>query len=167
MKNEICKCEKCGEKDATFYYSSIFNGEKTERHLCAECAREEGFGEALDYRPFGAFDDMFDNMFDGFFGDFFAPRRSLLSAFDSFGSPLRAMMAPALPRIHIVLDEPQTEQAHAPLSETEQKIPADAGAEVKSRRELAALRHQLREAVKAEDFEKAIELRDKLKELEK
>ena len=161
------KCEKCKEKEATFYYSCNLNGEKTEKHLCADCAREEGFGEALHYRPASMLDDMFDDVFGGFFDGFFAPRRSLFSAFDSFGSPLRAMMAPALPRIRIVVDEPKTETERAPLSETEQKIPADAGEEVKSRREIAALRHQLREAVKAEDFEKAIELRDKLKELEK
>ena len=161
------KCEKCSEKEATFYYSSNVNGEKSEKHLCADCAREEGFGSFLDERPARMFDGMFDDMFGGFFDDFFAPRRSLFSAFDSFGSPLRAMMAPALPRINIVIGEPQTEKEHAPLSEAEQKIPADAGKEVKSRREIAALKHQLHEAVKAENFEKAIELRDKLKELEK
>lgn len=157
------KCEKCNEKEATFYYSSNINGEKTERHLCADCAREEGFGGALDYHPMSLFDDMFD----GFLGDFFAPHRGLLSAFDSFGSPLRAMMAPALPHINIVIGEPRTQCARAPLSETEQRIPEDAGAEVKTRREIAALKAQLEEAVKAEDFEKAIELRDRLKELEK
>ena len=164
------KCEKCNEKEATFYYSSNINGEKTERHLCEDCAREEGFGEALDYRPASMFNDVFGDMFGGFggfFDDFFAPRRSLFSAFDSFGSPLRAMMAPALPRIRVVIGEPQTEKEHAPLSEAEQKIPDDAGEEVKARREIAALKQQLHEAVEAENFEKAIELRDKLKELEK
>ena len=157
------KCEKCKEKDATFYYSSNINGEVTEKHLCGDCAREEGFGSALDYRP----TSMFDSMFDNFFGDFFSPRRSLLSAFDSFGSPLRAIMAPALPRVNIVIGQPQECSERAPLSETEQKIPEDAGEEVKARREIAALKHQLQEAVAAENFEKAIELRDKLRELEK
>lgn len=157
------KCEKCKEKEATFYYSSNVNGDVTEKHLCSECAREEGFGSALDYRP----TSMFDGMFDSFFGDFFSPRRSLLSAFDSFGSPLRAIMAPALPRINIVIGQPQEQTERAPLSEAEQKIPEDAGEDVKARREIAALKHQLQEAVAAENFEKAIELRDKLKELEK
>lgn len=155
------KCEKCSDKEATFYYSSNINGEKTERHLCADCAREEGFGGALDYRPVS----MFDEMFDGFFDDFFAPRRSLLSAFDMFGSPMRRMMAPVLPRISIVVGNPETRSR--PQSEAEAKIPADAGAEVKARRELEALRSQLAEAVKAEDFEKAIELRDKIRGMEK
>ena len=155
------KCEKCNEKEATFYYSCSINGEKTEKHLCPDCARAEGFGEMLDYRPVSAFDGMFDSLFD----DFFAVPGGLLSAFDRFESPLRRMMAPALPRVNIVIGEPKT--ASQPRSEAEAKIPADAGAEVKSRREISMLKHQLREAVKAEDFEKAIELRDKLKELEK
>ncbi len=167
MKNEICKCEKCGEKDATFYYSSVLNGEKTERRLCAECAREEGFGELMDYSPVSAFQTAFDDMLGGFFDDFFAPRRSLLSPFDVFGSPMRSMMAPVLPCVNIVIGQPETQCESTPASEAEQKIPADAGEEVKSRRAIAALKHQLHEAVKAEDFEKAIELRDQLKELEK
>ena len=157
------KFEKCNEKEATFFYSSNVNGDVTEKHLCSDCAREEGFGSALDYRPAS----MFDGMFDSFFSDFFSLRRSLLSAFDSFGSPLRAIMAPALPRINIVIGQPQEQTERAPLSEAEQKIPEDAGEDVKARREIAALKHQLQEAVAAENFEKAIELRDKLKELEK
>ena len=156
------KCEKCNEREASFHYSSNINGEKTEKHLCSECAREEGFGGALDYRPM----NMFDDMFGGFFDDFFAPHRSFPSAFDRFGMPMRSIMAPALPRVHVVIDEPKT-AAERNLSEAEKNIPSDAGADVKSRREISALKHQLKEAVKAEDFEKAIELRDKLKELEK
>ena len=157
------KCEKCNEKEATFYYSCNLNGEKTEKHLCADCAKAEGFGEMFDRRPMSAFDDVFD----GFFDDFFAPSRSMLSAFDVFGSPMRRMMAPVLPRIRFVIGEPAAESRPQPKSETEAKIPDDAGEEVKSRREIAALKQQLQEAVQAENFEKAIELRDKLRELEK
>lgn len=157
------KCEKCKDKEATFYYSCSLNGEKTEQHLCADCARAEGFGSAMDFQPISVFDEMCE----GFFDDIFAPRRSLLSPFDMFGSSMRRMMAPVLPRIELVMGRPQPAAETVPLSEAESKIPADAGQEVKSHREIAALKHQLREAVRAEDFEKAIELRDKLKELEK
>ena len=157
------KCEKCREKEATFYYSCNLNGEKTEKHLCADCAKAEGFGEVFDYRPMSAFDRVFEEAFE----DFFAPSRSLLSAFDPFERPFRRMMAPVLPRIGFVIGEPEPAETPQPQSEAEAKIPEDAGAEVKSRREIAALKHQLHEAVKAEDFEKAIELRDKLKALEK
>ena len=158
------KCEKCNEKEATFYYSCNLNGEKTEKHLCADCARAEGFGEVMDYRPVSAF----DGMFDSFFEDFFAPRRSLFSPFDVFGSSMRRMMTPVLPRFRIVIGEPQTGETHGqPQSEAEAKIPEDAGEEVKARRELEALKAQLAAAVQEENFEKAIELRDQIRALEK
>ena len=60
------KCEKCKEKEATFYYSCSINGRTTEKHLCADCAREEGFGETLDYRPRDMFADV-EAMFQNFF----------------------------------------------------------------------------------------------------
>ena len=158
------KCEKCNTKEATFFYSADINGEKTKRCLCAECAREEGYGGALDFdlHPAG----MFESVFEDFFGDFFAPQHALLSGFDGFGSPFGRMMAPgfAIPRVNIFVGSPDP----AAVGEApETKIPADAGEDVRRRRELDALRQQLDEAVKAEDFEKAITLRDQIRKIEK
>ncbi len=31
-------CEKCGKNAATFHYTEVVNGIKSEHHLCAECA---------------------------------------------------------------------------------------------------------------------------------
>lgn len=31
-------CEICGENEATFHYSEVVNGNRTEHHLCNECA---------------------------------------------------------------------------------------------------------------------------------
>lgn len=33
-------CDKCKKREATIYYTEIINGEKTEQHLCEECASE-------------------------------------------------------------------------------------------------------------------------------
>jgi len=149
------KCEKCNNNEATFYYKSTINGKTTERHLCADCAREEGFGNALDWNRDDWFDGMFDHMFgamDDFFGHSFFP---------SFGRSLLSPML-TLPRLHVTLEQPEEKQ-----QETEAPAPkAEADAQLTRKRELKALKHQLQEAVKAEDFEKAIQLRDKLKELE-
>ncbi len=150
------KCEKCNEREATFFYSSNYNGSKSERHLCADCAREEGFGEMLS--P-GA---MFDSAFDSMFSDFFAPMKSFLSApsFEPFGGFARSIMAPSLPRLRIVLDDGQPSRPQAkPAIEVDESV--------RREREREALKAQLEEAVKAEDFEKAIELRDKLREMDK
>lgn len=33
-------CDKCKKREATIYYTEIFNGERKEQHLCEECASE-------------------------------------------------------------------------------------------------------------------------------
>lgn len=35
-------CERCKERPATFFLTRIVNGEKTELHLCQQCATETG-----------------------------------------------------------------------------------------------------------------------------
>lgn len=152
------KCEKCNEKQASFFYSSNINGEKTERHLCADCAREEGFGGALDYSPMA----MFDRAFQSVFEDFFAPAGSRMTSFGSFGLPFGGIMAPVLPRLYVreAAPQPQTQVSGSP-------IPDDAGQEVRRRRQREALKAQLEAAVQAEDYEQAITLRDKLREMDK
>ena len=147
------KCEKCG-KEANFFYSSTVNGRHEEHCYCADCAKEAGFENAFNFEPM--------DMFGGFFDDFFAPMR-LPSLFDGFGGSLRSMMAPTMPRL--VIGTPRR-QAAQPMSEAETKVPEDAGADVKARREREALRAQLDEAVAAENFEKAIEIRDQLRKLD-
>lgn len=155
------KCERCNDKEATFYYNSNINGRKTERHLCADCAREEGLGSALDFSADSLFSSPFD-MFGDVFSDFFSPSRSLLSAFGNFGLPSGGTMTRRSASPRIVIGEPDYSAAQ---ESSETKIPIDAGEDVKQRRERDALRAQLDAAVKEENFEKAIELRDKLKKL--
>ena len=148
------KCEKCNEREANFFYSSNINGNMSQRHLCSECAHEEGFGELL--RP-GA---MFDDAFDGLFDDFFSPMRSFMSlpSFDFFGGGRGRIMAPSFPRLRIVLDEPKPATKEAkPAMEVDEAT--------KLLREKEALKAQLAEAVKDENFEKAIELRDRLNDI--
>ncbi len=145
------RCSKCGNNEAVFFYSTDINGERSQGCLCAECAQAEGLT------------DMGFGSFGGLFGDFFAPERALLRSFGSFGAPMRGIMTPS--------EAPSAVNAayggYAPCRETESRIPADAGEDIRRRRELGALREQLASAVQAEDYEKAAELRDKLRAMER
>ena len=86
-----------------------------------------------------AFDyDPFENLLE----DFFSPRFSL------GGTMLRS-----LPRFRTAAVKPAVK-------------PAEADPSLAKRREKEALRFQLEEAVKSENYEKAIELRDKLREMD-
>lgn len=153
------KCSKCGNNEAVFFYSTDINGEKNEGCLCADCAREEGLTGART--PFGSF----GGMFGGMFSDFFAPERSLLSSFGSFGAPLRSIMAPsmAMPVVNVICGD----DAFTPCEASEAGIPADAGQDIRRRRELEAVKQQLSRAVSDEDYERAAQLRDKLRSMEK
>jgi protein arginine kinase activator len=46
------------------------------------------------------------------------------------------------------------------------KIPSDAGAEIKTKRQLVQLKEELKKAIENQEFEKAAELRDRIKDIE-
>ena len=149
------KCEKCGNT-ATYHYVSRVNGKKTEMHLCSECAskleeKENVFAGAermmnrmMKAPLFGAFDSFFADPFRlPSFGSFFA---------DPFAEWERFLPGEAA--------EPETR---------EEKKQENAGTdpELSRQREINMLREQMKKAVEKEEFEKAAELRDKLRAMEK
>lgn len=162
------KCDKC-ENEAMLHYTSEVNGEKSEYHLCADCAKAEGFGEMLNFRPRPMFESFFARpagMMDGFFANPF----SMLS--DGFFGGRLLTPALIMPRVMIKVGEegaPEGAKDNATQTAPEKtdNIPEDAGEEIRAKRELIKLRGELKSAVEAEEFEKAAELRDKIKELEK
>ena len=152
------KCEKCGKNEANYYYKETINGKTSEKHLCTDCAGEEGLLSAFDWQP--------EKVFDDFFGDFFDSRGSLFDSFFGTGLPrlARTMLRPALtlPRVEIGRIQPEEKPASV---ETGIKIAPEVNEELRLCREKLALKEQLAEAVRNEDYERAIELRDKLKAL--
>jgi protein arginine kinase activator len=156
------KCEKCSN-EAVLHYQSNINGEKTEYHLCADCAKKEGFGEILEIRPHPMYGSLFREPFGALTESFF--RDPIFSLADSFfGGGLFAPVLP-VPEVRVAVGEAE-KPAESEAKHTD-NIPEDAGREIRSRREIHALKHQLRAAVIDEEFEKAAELRDKIRELEK
>lgn len=159
------KCNKCGNNNATFHYRVNINGQISETHLCAECAKQAGFNEESFFGS-GMFGNsffgnnmfgggMFDSMFSDAYRSFFAPAgRGFFSDFDRFMMPVFA-----IPRLEMVVRSDEEAQ--------KEKVTVTPDAELSRRRELNALREQLKIAVEAEEFEKAAELRDKIREFEK
>lgn len=153
------KCEKCGNNEAVFHYQSIINGEREAYHLCADCAKTEGFGDMMDFRHHAM------SMVDSFM------RQPVGSLIQSFWNEPFGMLSDTLFGTNFwpSLEAPKTEQKNTATvtPEPQKEIPNDAGAEFRKKRELFELKHQLREAVHKEEFETAAELRDKIHELEK
>ncbi len=55
------RCEHCNEREATTHIKKIINGNKTELHLCSECAAELGVAEEFSPENFFA-DTFFGNL---------------------------------------------------------------------------------------------------------
>lgn len=157
------KCQYCGKNEANYHYRTNVNGQIAEQHLCHECAAAmeasvfSNTQRGADYNdPFQAFmsqagfnrGGLWDNMTKGFFSDF-------------GGYPQVVMINPSINQ-----QGAPRPMADVQASTEEKAIPADAGEDIKRRRELNRLRNEMSAAVKSEEFEQAARLRDEIYRLE-
>ena len=155
------KCQRCGNNEATYHYKTNVNGKITEAHLCQDCAAQLGENENV----FGQVDKMFEDMIGSFFGrsSGFMPSWSMRPM--SF-----AMPAMVMPYIQIGIDDGTGMNAqggaHGAAKTEQSKENSNIDPELSRRREINALREQMKQAVDEENFEKAAELRDKIKKIE-
>lgn len=160
-------CERCKKAQATFHLTNISrDGEKLERHLCERCAVEEGlvhvhkpsFGteilesfiaSAKSSAPSGA------NLVCEECGISYVEFRNqgLLGCpkdYDTFKEALSPLIA----------------RAHDDATHHVGKGPKSLGADRTTQQEIRRLKRQLEEAVAGEDYERAAELRDRIRSLE-
>jgi len=154
------KCEHCGKNEVTFVYQSNINGEVTEKNLCGACAEQLGYTQEFavrNQRMMRNFDSLFDS---DMFNDFFSPTTSMLSRigsmledpFDDFFADMPALGAP--------VQEAKQEKQEELIEREEQE-------QLSRMRQINALKMEQQKAVQEENFERAAELRDQIRELEK
>ncbi|SHJ31721.1 UvrB/UvrC motif-containing protein [Lutispora thermophila] len=162
-------CNECGKRPATVHITKIENGKKTNMHLCEQCALAKG---ALSINTGFSINDLLTGILNSgtplpfkvdFMDDPVCPvcgmkyshfretgRFGCGSCYNSFGERL----TPLFRRIH------------GNISHTG-KIPNRAGTKFKAMREMEYLKAELAVAIKNEEYEKAAEIRDKIRALEK
>ncbi|MGR6837392.1 UvrB/UvrC motif-containing protein [Syntrophomonas erecta] len=164
-------CEECKQKPANVHLAQVFNGKKVETHLCEECAAKKGI--------------LMFNMGSNF------SIPNLLGSFLGHNFNLQGVKAPAettrCPHCGMnFMDITQTgklgcaecytafEQELEPTlrrihgnSQHVGKIPARGGEKVLLKKQVDSLKIQLQQAVACEEYERAAEIRDSIKELEK
>lgn len=161
-------CDECKEKPATVHLTQMFNGKTVETHLCEACATKKG---AM------IFDGKFSipNLLGSFLGHNLsiqglpsAPRVSCPNCGMDFNdithtgklgcaecySAFEEALEPTLRRIH-------------GNSQHIGKIPSRGGGKVLIKKKIEEMKGLLQEAVSKEQYEKAAEIRDSIKELEK
>ena len=146
------KCQNCGRDEVNFHYSSSINGCVTETHLCGECAARAGYDPGRFFSAgdiFGAFFPMF-GVRTGF------PPSGMRSGLQNMAYPIALQ-----PAIGGYTQDQACCSACGKAETTEGS--ADVDEKMLKRRELNL---KMRAAIESEDFEKAAELRDRIREME-
>ena len=156
-------CQQCKKQTATVHLTDLAKGEKRERHLCEECAAREG----IAVKQHVSINDVLNQFLQSGVqelakikcpecGMSFVEFRSqgLLGCpndYDVFGEALAN-----------VIERAQDGHTHHTGKSPGQKVSVHSKSE-----ERARLQRELREAVEAEDYELAAQIRDRLGELSK
>jgi protein arginine kinase activator len=160
-------CQQCKQQPASVHMTKIINNKKTELHLCESCARQRE--DFITITPFSVNDLIAGFMDMGIAKPAYArpePSKCAVCGMDYnqfkkigrvgcqecykyFGNELR----PVIRKI-------QGSTAHSG------KIPKRSGSDLARKRQIAQYKSELMRAIETEAFERAAELRDKIKELE-
>lgn len=165
-------CEECKKNAATVHVSHMINGQKTELHLCQECASKKG---ALMFDINNKFS--IPNLLGSFLGSNFPvaemqPPSLNVNTCPNCGASfndIRQTGRLGCPECYRAFDaemEPTLRRIHG-NSKHMGKIPARGGQQVLYRQEIENLKNKLQKAVAEEHYEKAAEIRDHIKQLEK
>lgn len=161
-------CEQCNEQEATVHMTRYINGNKTEIHLCQECARNRG--DINIFNPFtindllSEFLDMVSHPTDsGVSGDIKCDSCGMTySRFRKLG---RLGCEDCYRYFNRELDPVVNKIQGGPRHTG--KVPSRMGFSYRLKREIEQLRGKLLDAVETEAFEKAANYRDEIRELER
>lgn len=154
-------CQYCGKREAKIHFTEIREGKKTEMHVCEQCAHQKNMSLA--------FPAVLSQLVKG--GPQ-PPRESeaVPASCPSCGlaySEFKAKGRLGCPRCYAAFGPvlvPLLEKVHGAAAHRG-KTPDRVKGAMASRRELAEIEEQLAQAVANEEYEKAAQLRDKIREM--
>lgn len=164
-------CQDCNQKPATVHVTKIINNEKTERHLCEECAAQEhhlNFGINPDFSLHQFFSNLlnYDQPFNKF-NDPYKHKETCTNcglSYDQFVRGGKMGCRHCYQTFNTQIDN-LLKKIHGTSTHVG-KAPERTGEKYRLQRELSKLRQGLSDLIHREEFEKAAEIRDKIKALE-
>lgn len=164
-------CDECGKNPASLHFTKIINGEKTELHLCESCAQEKGeiiTGGSENFSIHNLFSDLltFDSpsSISGVKPQQQVRCRNCGLTYSQFSKSGRFGCSDCYQYFNHRLDS-LLRRIHG-NTEHSGKVPQRGGSEMKIKKEIARLKEELKHRIAVEEFEKAAEIRDRIRELE-
>lgn len=164
-------CEECKQRPATVHLTQMYNGKKVETHLCETCAAQKGafmFDVASNFSIPNLLGSLFGSNFN--IPDVKAPLQVGICPNCGMNlSDIRNTGRLGCSECYTAFEkelEPTLRRVHG-NSQHVGKVPARGGEKVMVKKKIENLKQQLQQAVAAEDYEKAAEIRDTIKDIEK
>jgi len=167
-------CQQCGQKPATLHFTKIVNGNKIEFHICESCAREKGesiSGLANGFSIHNLLSGLmnFDPVGNTHGSQGNTNAKSIRCnkcglTYAQFGKIGRFGCDECYTFFGDRLD-PLLKRVHGNTVYVG-KIPKRSGGRIQQKRELEELKKQLQHSIMREEFEKAAQLRDRIRQLE-
>lgn len=173
-------CQNCKKNNATVFYKETINGETSSYALCSECAKKmEDEGKISFNSPLESIGDGFFSPFDeinDIFSGFFGKPQKAISAYEEKRCPMCKSSFNDIVKAGKVGCAKCYETFASELESTVKSIHGNVShvgrtsGPWKKKKEkndkIAKLKSELAAAIEAQEFEKAAELRDKIKETE-
>ncbi len=162
------KCQICQVAEATIHVKEVKNDEVTELHLCERCAREKGYHSMVEKGSVSIASQlvwMAENLYPGGssqvgmvrcsecglkYSEFMKTGRlGCPHCYEDFGTQLRQILR----------------RVHGSVRHVG-KAPGKEGTQFERRRQVQGLHEELERAIEREEYEKAAQIRDQIRELE-
>ncbi|WP_251553850.1 UvrB/UvrC motif-containing protein [Neobacillus muris] len=170
-------CQECNQRPAAVHFTKIVNGEKTEVHLCEKCAQEKGEMFIFNGEPGFSFNNLLAGLLN-IDPSFQKQDQNPFEQEEILQCPHCSMTFPQFLKIgrfgcahcyETFQDQlkPVLRRLHGGNWTHSGKIPKRIGGGISLRKQIDELKKALRESVMQEEFEKAANLRDEIRDLER
>lgn len=167
------QCQECQKRPATFHFSQVINGKKSEVHVCEVCAMEKGY---MTYPEETSLHNLLSGLFNfdstslnSHQGTPFQKATELTCSrcsmtFSEFKRVGKFGCAECYQSFSAHLD-PIFKRVHSGNIKHYGKIPKRKGSHLHIKRQIEEHKQKLQQLIENEEFEKAALVRDKIKEL--
>lgn len=163
-------CEECGSRPASVHVTKIVNSQKVQQYLCQECARARWEDMGFFVQPHLTMQSLLSGLLSGA-GTTQLGSSGIQARCSNCGLPFQEFARTGFlgcGHCYEQFDEqlrPIYKRIHGDTKHRG-KVPARSGGRARVTREIDSLRRDLQECIRTEDYERAAELRDRIRALQ-
>jgi protein arginine kinase activator len=170
-------CQECQERPATLHYSKIVNGEKTDIHLCENCANDSNNKYIFSQIGGYSVNDLLAGLLKGNTG-IYEMKKNKVHQDQKLECPRCRMTFHQFTKIgrlgcstcyETFMDQmkPIVKRIHSGNVSHTGKLPQKINGSISLKRKLNDLKVQMQSFIESENFEQAIKIRDEIRTIEK